>query len=697
MATAEEVRALREQLQALMDAQKTVAEQRQPPIDEAFTPLYQYQEPPRVNANNFELRAGLITMVQQKQYGGSAAEDPNVHLRQFLELCSTIKMNGVADDIIRLRLFPFSLQDKAKSWYHTLQLGANPAWEEVAHLFLRKFHPPGLTLKLKMDIVQFQQFEGESLAETWERYQEKLRKCPSHGFDEGTLVVMFYNACGERTRMFMDTAAGGSLLKKGSAEAMEIIESMAATSYQWPSERVQLKKVDAASSSDPLALISTQLAELNSKISAMSMGNPEPAVEDPTGVEDANFIHGRNFGNFQRGQQSGYNRGQQYQQGGRSHSNLSYGNPNNAIQPPPGFSVTNGVINEEKKPNLEELLMKFMSKSDERMEKLESNAVAVGTQMKMFETQLGQLANAFTNLHQQGQFPSNTTVNPKEHCKAINLRSGTTYEGPKMPEDEIVSPVDEKEAEEVTVEDIISRKKRLGEFETVNLNEECSAILQKKLPAKLKDPGSFTISCIIGGQQFGKALCDLGASINLMPLSIFQRLAIGEMKPTSIALQMADRSVTYPRGIVEDVLVKVNEFIFPADFVVLDFEEDKTIPLILGRPFLATGRALIDVANGELTLRVNDENHTFSIYRALKFYDEKEDIDMEECKLLSLVDCYDTPSSWKGLGDPLEACISHFFFSADFDFPLDMHLFSDQLFECCSALESVAEIAHRKG
>ncbi|XP_057784801.1 uncharacterized protein LOC131002327 [Salvia miltiorrhiza] len=383
--------------------------------------------------------------------------------------------------------------------------------------------------------------------------------------------------------------------------------------------------------------------------------------------------------------------------------------------------------------------MKFMSKSDERMEKLESNVVAVGTQMKMFETQLGQLANAFTNLHQQGQFPSNTTVNPKEHCKAINLRSGTTYEGPKMPKDEIVSPVDEKEAEEVTVErhqkervkqqfskfleifkklhinlplvealqempqyakflkDIISRKKRLGEFETVNLNEECSAILQKKLPAKLKDPGSFTISCIIGGQQFGKALCDLGASINLMPLSIFQRLAIGEMKPTSIALQMADRSVTYPRRIVEDVLVKVNEFIFPADFVVLDFEEDKSISLILGRPFLATGRALIDVANGELTLRVNDESHTFSIYRALKFYDEKEDIDMEECKLLSLVDSYDTPSSWKGLGDPLEACISHFFFSADFDFPLDMHLFSDELFECCSALESVAEIARRKG
>ncbi|XP_057803211.1 uncharacterized protein LOC131018510 [Salvia miltiorrhiza] len=102
--------------------------------------------------------------------------------------------------------------------------------------------------------------------------------------------------------------------------------------------------------------------------------------------------------------------------------------------------------------------------------------------------------------------------------------------------------------------DVVSRKKKLGDFETVNLNEECSAILQRKLHAKIKDSSSFTLSCIIGGQQFGRALYDLGASINLMHLSIFQRLAIGEMKPTSMVLQMVDRLVTYPHGVVEDVL-----------------------------------------------------------------------------------------------------------------------------------------------
>ena len=123
----------------------------------------------------------------------------------------------------------------------------------------------------------------------------------------------------------------------------------------------------------------------------------------------------------------------------------------------------------------------------------------------------------------------------------------------------------------------------------INLSEQCSAIIQRKLPEKLKDPGSFTIPCSIGGHNIEKALCDLGASINLMPSSILRRLNIGDLTPTSISLQMADRSIALPRGILEDVLVKVDKFIFPVDFVVLDMEEDREVPIILGRPFLATG------------------------------------------------------------------------------------------------------------
>ncbi|XP_075498035.1 uncharacterized protein LOC142536422 [Primulina tabacum] len=131
----------------------------------------------------------------------------------------------------------------------------------------------------------------------------------------------------------------------------------------------------------------------------------------------------------------------------------------------------------------------------------------------------------------------------------------------------------------------------------VNLTENCSALVQNKIPPKLKDPGSFSIPCVIGDIVFHKALCDLGASINLMPLSVFSKLGLGEPKPTRMSLQLADRSVKYSRGVIEDVLVKVDKFIFPEDFVVLDMEEDVEMPLIFGRPFLATGKHTLHTDN----------------------------------------------------------------------------------------------------
>ena len=124
------------------------------------------------------------------------------------------------------------------------------------------------------------------------------------------------------------------------------------------------------------------------------------------------------------------------------------------------------------------------------------------------------------------------------------------------------------------MKEMMSKKRKLEEYETVKLTEEYSAILQRKLPQKLKDPGSFTIPCTIGGSSFVRALCDLRPSINLMSLSVFKKLGLGEVNPKTITLQLADRSLTYPRRVIEDVLVKVDKFIFPTDFVVLDMEED---------------------------------------------------------------------------------------------------------------------------
>ncbi|XP_038891744.1 uncharacterized protein LOC120081142 [Benincasa hispida] len=116
-----------------------------------------------------------------------------------------------------------------------------------------------------------------------------------------------------------------------------------------------------------------------------------------------------------------------------------------------------------------------------------------------------------------------------------------------------------------------------------------------------------TVPCSIGGLDVGHALCDLEANINLMPLSIFKKLGIGEAQPTSVTLQLADKTIKYSEGKIGDVLVKVDNFIFPTDFIILDYEADREVPIILERPFLATGKVLIDVHKGELTMRVDNE------------------------------------------------------------------------------------------
>ncbi|XP_038896448.1 uncharacterized protein LOC120084707 [Benincasa hispida] len=156
------------------------------------------------------------------------------------------------------------------------------------------------------------------------------------------------------------------------------------------------------------------------------------------------------------------------------------------------------------------------------------------------------------------------------------------------------------------LKDILANKRKIRENEIVALTYECSALFQKNIPTKMKDPGSFTLPYSIGRKKVGNALCDLRATINLMPLSIFKKLDIGNARPTTITLQLADRSIMHPEGKIEDVLVQVDKFIFPADFIILDYESDREVPIILGRPFLATGRALINVQKGELTIRVDD-------------------------------------------------------------------------------------------
>nr|GEY06213.1 hypothetical protein [Tanacetum cinerariifolium] len=265
-----------------------------------------------------------------------------------------------------------------------------------------------------------------------------------------------------------------------------------------------------------------------------------------------------------------------------------------------------------------------------------------------------------------GSLPSNTIANPKGELKAITTQSGILLDGPSVPiplpfinpeEDERIDetltdqdlaeytikvppPLQEKDEVQIhkfwqmfkqlhiniTLADalilipkyqkmlkaLISNKERLLELVNTPFNENCSAVILKKLPEKLGDPGKFLISCGFNELKC-KALDNLGASINLMPLSVWKKLGLPELIFTRMTLELANRAICTPARIARDVFVSVGKFTFPANFVIVDYESDPSVPLILGRPFLRTARALIDVHGEEMILRDGDERFTLNM------------------------------------------------------------------------------------
>ncbi|XP_070040757.1 uncharacterized protein [Nicotiana tomentosiformis] len=259
------------------------------------------------------------------------------------------------------------------------------------------------------------------------------------------------------------------------------------------------------------------------------------------------------------------------------------------------------------------------------------------------EVQMGQISQAL-NSHPKGALPSDTVVNLKGgnntgHAMTVTTRSGRGGNAPTSSQRQLMDDKQVVEEEEIPnnvvqandevlealeqmpgyakfMKDLVAKKQSIN-FETMKVTHQVSAIVHSMV-LKLEDPVAFTIPCTIGSAKFAKTLCDLGASINLMPYSVFKTLEIGQPRPTSMILQMANHTMKRPLGVIEDVLVRVDKFILPADFVILDCEVDYEVSIFLGRPFLATGKALVDVEVGELTFRVGDEKVVFHMCKSMR-------------------------------------------------------------------------------
>ncbi|GJS06042.1 reverse transcriptase domain-containing protein [Tanacetum coccineum] len=729
---------------------------------------------PEINAN-FELKHGLINLVQNKQFFGHDKEDPHAHIRYFNKITSTMRFPDVPSTSIKLMLFPFSLEGLARIWLEKEPPRSILTWDDLVSKFINQFFPPLKTTNLQNEITRFQQRFDESFYEAWDRFNDLLRACPHHGFSELHQLDTFYNALNANDQDSLNSVAGGNFLDKMPHECLKIIESKSKV-HNFRNKAV-VAKVSSNSStpriSPDVAALTTEVSELKNMMKTMLIDKqkaqapvPVKAVEqscvtcggahsdrncpatDGNVYRDniqeyvsqaaaVNFNQGntnsrplmvanqirplgfppiqnnQNRFNQNQGNNFNQNRGTNFNQNRRNnfYQGQVYQPPTS--QPP----VYQAQPYQTPAPQMQGVskidFENYVKANDAILRNLQNQGQGLQNQMTNLTEMLSKFVNSNTaSSSSSGSLPSNTVTNPKEDLKAITTRSGVAYQGPTIPttssprvverrtevtkdtvfptnngitkdvqppivpvknqnplSEPVVAPVsasmpnpkpsipypsrrnDEKRRKNAneqkekfykifkdisfeisfkdaltlmpkfasTLKALIGNKEKLSEMARTPLNKHFSTVILNKLPEKLGDPGRFLIPCKFPGMDECLALADLGASINLMPFFVWKKLNLPNLTPTCMTLELADRSISQPIGIAKDVNVKVGVFQFPADFVDVDFKPDPRVPLILGRCFLKIGRALIDLYEGELTLRVGNEAITYNLDQTSRY------------------------------------------------------------------------------
>ncbi|GJT97560.1 reverse transcriptase domain-containing protein [Tanacetum coccineum] len=502
---------------------------------------------PPINANNFELKQPLINLVQSNKFTGR--QDPHNHLRFFNKVTSTFRHPEVPNTSVKLLLFPFSLDGEARDWT----------------------------------------FKG------------LLRQCPHHGFSELHQLDTFYNSLNSNDQDALDSAAGGYFLDKMPQEGLAIIESKSKVRYsrsRASNSRVSTDAPLSNSSSSNNSFDMQQIAvsledKMTIKMNQMMNQMKALVVTTPCTVkafEESMCYHTNQPSSSSSLPSNTIPNPRNEAKAITTRSGASYDGP---PIPPPVVEKESEVTKDTELPSTEDIQPPpFVQEQTKDKEPIEEPSFVANkakpnlpypsrlNKQKIREKDdilASKFMEIFRNLHFELSFADALIHMPK------------------------FAPMFKK---------MLNNKDKLIELTKTPLNENCSAVVLKKLPEKLGDPGRFLIPCDFSEFDSYLALADLGASINLMPLSIWKKLQLPGLTETKMVLELADRTISKPTGVAENVFVKVGKFYFPADFVVLDFIADPRVPLILGRPFLRTAHALIDVYEGEITLRNDDQSLT---------------------------------------------------------------------------------------
>nr|GEU33231.1 reverse transcriptase domain-containing protein [Tanacetum cinerariifolium] len=464
---------------------------------------------PEINVDHFEIKTNLLQLVQANPYHDFERENPHTHINNFKRITSTLKFRDVPNDVIKLMMFPYFFEGNARVWYDKEPPNFILTWEDLVNKFVNQFFPLSKITHLKNEISRFTQRLEETFGEAWERFKERLRACPHHGFTKLAQIDTFHNGLNDNDQDSLNAVAGENILSKTTREALQIIKNKSKVHYLINKPNVSrmdtTSRENASKMDDRIDKLADQISTLvdifAKKVVTLA---PVKAVE-----ESCVTYRGAH----------------------------AYYNCPNTDRNQPSVCVATGTYNQVTPQNRA------------------SNYIAPPG---FAPVQNGQ--NSFAN--------------------ALLLM-------PKFAS---------------TIKSLLTNKDKLFKLAKIPLNENWSAMLLKKLPKKLGDPDKFLIPCDFPRMDVCHALSDLGVSINLMPLLIWKKLFLPELTPTRMTLELADRSITRPKGVAEDVFVKVGKFHFSTDFVVVDFKVDPRVHIILERSFLRTGHALIDVYREEITL-----------------------------------------------------------------------------------------------
>ena len=423
---------------------------------------------PAINANNFELKPTLITMVQQNQFTGHPTEDPNEHLGRFLRMANTVKLNGVRPKVIKLQLFPFSLRDIAATWFDSLPYGFVNTWEELMEAYLNRFFPPSLTSERRGEITTFKQGEDESLYTAWERYKRLLK----------TQMDIFYHSMNYTSKGIIDAACGGAFRRRRAEEARQLIEDLARCNMRAPSESsgsssrakgngmIELNKMSAIEAKlDALMHRVDKRMHYANEIGAVEregrVNNAEGhAAEGLYAVEEANYLNEQRAYHFKPNP----NLPTHYTPALRNHENFSYGGGAQQVPrhgqnfqqgyAPPRFQQQqqgegrNEYQGQKRAQTFEDQMLHFMGENkkllnfhEQKFVELEASntnsqifQTTTNASLKNLETQIRQLALTLQNQIKDA-FPSDTKKNSKD-CMAVQLRSGKELEKEKLEKEE---------------------------------------------------------------------------------------------------------------------------------------------------------------------------------------------------------------------------------------------------------------------